>query len=103
MLPMKWLVAAFLAASSGSWGPTQAQTVAPGEVSRGEMLYTTHCIACHTAQVHWRERKVAQDWTGLVAAVHRWQGNANLGWNDGDIDEVARFLDARYYRYGPGN
>ena len=26
--------------------------------SRGELLYSTHCIACHTSQMHWRDKKV---------------------------------------------
>ena len=26
-------------------------------ISRGELLYTTHCIACHSTQVHWRDKR----------------------------------------------
>lgn len=67
--------------------------------SRGELLYSTHCIACHTSQVHWREKKLATDWTSLKQEVRRWQGNAALGWNDADILEVARYLNERIYRF----
>src|SRR5574338_705145 len=35
------------------------------EATRGELLYSTHCIACHSAQVHWREKKLATDWATL--------------------------------------
>ena len=42
-------------------------------ISRGELLYTTHCIACHSTQVHWRNRKVVKNWPGLQAEVGRWQ------------------------------
>jgi mono/diheme cytochrome c family protein len=66
--------------------------------ARGELLYTTHCQGCHTAQIHWRDRKLATDWPGLVAQVTRWQKNANLGWSAEDVDAVARWLNGRYYR-----
>jgi mono/diheme cytochrome c family protein len=74
-----------------------AQT--PAADSRGELLYATHCQGCHAAQVHWRERRLATDWPGLVAQVARWRKNANLDWGDEDVDAVARWLNARYYRF----
>jgi mono/diheme cytochrome c family protein len=73
-----------------------AQTPVP---TRGELLYDTHCIACHTAQVHWRDRKAATDWATLRVEVRRWQAAAQLGWSDEDITEVARYLNQRYYRF----
>ena len=67
--------------------------------SRGELLYATHCIGCHTTQVHWREKKLATDWASLATQVERWQKNANLGWNGEDVDAVARYLNAAYYHF----
>jgi mono/diheme cytochrome c family protein len=69
------------------------------DVPRGELLYSTHCIACHSTQIHWRGKKLAKDWVGLNAQVRRWQGVAGLKWSDGDIAEVARYLNTRYYHY----
>ena len=66
---------------------------------RGELLYSTHCIACHTAQVHWRDRKLATDWNGLVAQVRRWQATGMLGWSEDDILDVTRYLNDHYYRF----
>jgi mono/diheme cytochrome c family protein len=74
-----------------------AQTAAPA--TRGELLYATHCIACHTTEVHWRQKKLAVDWTSLNQQVRRWAGNAGLGWSDDDIVEVARYLNTAYYRF----
>lgn len=70
-----------------------------GDTPRGELLYTTHCIACHNEQIHWRDKKIAKDWIGLKAQVSRWQGVAGLAWSDSDIVEVARYLNARHYHY----
>jgi mono/diheme cytochrome c family protein len=72
--------------------------VAPG-TNRGQMLYTTHCIECHTTQMHWRDKRLARDWDSLKAQVRRWQGNAGLGWTDADITEVARHLNDTIYQH----
>jgi mono/diheme cytochrome c family protein len=71
----------------------------PPAASRGELLYTTHCIECHTTQMHWREQRLARDWDSLKAQVRRWQGNAGLGWSEADVVHVARYLNATIYRY----
>ena len=67
--------------------------------SRGELLYSTHCIACHTTQMHWRDKKQATDWNSLKAQVAAWQANATLGWSEEDILEVARHLNDTIYRF----
>ncbi len=69
--------------------------------SRGELLYTTHCLSCHATQVHWREQRAVGNWSGLLAQVRRWQDLASLGWTDGDILEVSRYLNERIYRFAP--
>jgi mono/diheme cytochrome c family protein len=65
---------------------------------RGELLYETHCIACHDREVHWRDGRLVSDWRSLRAEVRRWQAMASLGWTDDEIDEVARLLQSRHYR-----
>ena len=67
--------------------------------SRGELLYTTHCVACHTTQVHWRDRRLATDWDSLQAQVVRWQATGSLNWSDEDILAVTRHLNERFYGF----
>jgi hypothetical protein len=67
--------------------------------SRGELLYQTHCIACHSTQVHWREQRLAADWESLRAQVQRWQAVASLDWREDDVNAVARYLNDRYYGF----
>lgn len=69
--------------------------------SRGQLLYSTHCIECHNTQVHWRARRQARDWTSLKLQVRRWQQVGQLGWTEADIDEVARYLNRTIYRFPP--
>ena len=86
------LAAALVLPSASVWAQVQAP-------SRGELLYANHCGACHGVQMHWRDKKLATDWNTLLAQVRRWQGAAGLEWSDADIEEVARHLNARIYRY----
>ncbi|WP_205960652.1 cytochrome C [Ramlibacter rhizophilus] len=66
---------------------------------RGRLLYETHCIECHTTQMHWRDQRLAQDWDSLRAQVQRWQGTARLQWSEADIDEVTRHLNETIYQF----
>ena len=76
-----------------------AHSQAAPDATRGQLLYTTHCIACHTTQMHWRDDRKAKDWDSLKVHVRRWQGNAGLQWDDADIAEVARHLNDTIYRF----
>lgn len=69
--------------------------------ARGYMLYSQHCVECHTAQVHWRDGRLATDWTSLNLQVRRWQAVAFLNWNEEDIQNVTRYLNTRYYDFWP--
>lgn len=82
------------------WGvhaPAHAQ--ATHSQTRGEMLYSTHCSACHSEQVHWREKKLATDWNSLIVQVRRWQANIGLIWSEAEIEDTARYLNGAYYRF----
>ena len=67
--------------------------------SRGELLYTTHCISCHSKEMHWRDKRVANDWTSLKKQVRRWQDASSLTWSESDITEVARYLNETIYLF----
>ncbi len=90
----KWIVWVTLAGLS-----TLAAAQAPTSETRGKLLYGTHCVTCHTTQIHWRNDRQAFDWDSLKFQVRRWQGNAGLTWNDADITEVSRYLNETIYHY----
>lgn len=81
------------------WVGAFAATPGAAAQSRGELLYTTHCNACHTTQVHWRTNKAARDWASLKFQVQRWQAVGALGWSDGDVLDVTRYLNESIYRF----
>ncbi len=96
-MSMKWIVALL---SVFLWLPAISSAQ---DSSRGELLYTTHCIACHNSKIHWRDNKIATDWTSLNTQVRHWQQVTGLGWNDADIVEVAHYLNVLHYHYSePG-
>jgi mono/diheme cytochrome c family protein len=68
---------------------------------RGELLYSTYCVSCHTTQVHWRTNKLAIDWTSLKYQVRRWQANVGIGLGEDDVAAVARYLNRIYYHFPP--
>jgi mono/diheme cytochrome c family protein len=68
----------------------------------GALLYQTHCIGCHSRQIHWRNAKLATDWASLSAQVRRWQANTGLQWTDEEIDEVANYLNRTIYKFPGG-
>jgi len=78
--------------------PKPPGTIDPPPATRGQLLYDTHCIACHTTQMHWRDKHIVTDWAGLLAQVRRWQAAAKLDWSDEDIEAVARHLNDSIYR-----
>ena len=67
--------------------------------SRGELLYITHCVACHRTQIHWRDKRQVVDWSSLRAQVRLWQATEMLAWSEPDIEQVVRYLNDTYYRY----
>jgi len=67
--------------------------------ARGQLLYSTHCIACHTTQVHWRQQKLVTNWESLVAQVRRWQYISGLSWSEDEVQDVSQHLDTLFYGY----
>ena len=50
------------------------------DAGRGELLYPTHCIACHSIAMPWRDnRKAVTGWDSLQRQAEGWQGITGLG------------------------
>lgn len=64
---------------------------------RGALLYDTACVACHTQQAHWRDKRLVHSWPDLLYQVERWQKVAGQGWSAEDVKDVAAFLNERFY------
>lgn len=91
---MKHALAVLLLALAGA---SSAQQLPAPE--RGALLYENHCGQCHSEQMHWRDKRIVTDWASLKVLVRRWQGVAQLNWGDDEVEDVARYLNARFYRF----
>jgi hypothetical protein len=76
-----------------------AQRSVGPELSRAALLYENHCKLCHSQQIHWRDKKIANNWESLIVQVDFWQHASGLDWTKADIKEVSRYLNAQFYHY----
>lgn len=77
----------------------QAHAQLNNSEARGELLYTAHCSACHSTEIHWRKQKLASDWASLLVQVQRWQSIIGLVWSNAEISDVASYLNAVFYDF----
>ena len=88
------LTATFLAGCN-TWRPDGREPTA--DVERGRLLYDTACVACHTEQAHWRDKRIVATWDQLLYQVNRWQNGAGQGWSEIEIRDVGAYLNGRFY------
>lgn len=89
------LAALLLLAACGSREPASVEAA---DARRGELLYDTACLQCHTTQPHWRDKSVVRSWESLLGEVDRWQKASGQRWSEAEIRDVAAFLNRRFYK-----
>lgn len=97
---MLTLVLALVAPPIASAGddPTEGVTrIAAADLEHGRKLYEVSCDACHNANVHWRDKRLVDSWPALVHQVDRWQRNSRQKWQPADVNDVAAYLNERFY------
>src|SRR6476660_4375341 len=92
------LALALLAGCGATASPPKLPQRVAADMMRGGELYRTYCSACHTAQVHWREKSLVHSWNELRYQVSRWQRNAGQNWSREEIEDVAAYLNQIFYR-----
>jgi mono/diheme cytochrome c family protein len=75
-------------------GPVRA-----ADAERGKTLYETSCGACHKDSVHRRSSRKAKSFESIRAQVARWSWEVGGSWSEDEIDDVAYYLNQRYYRF----
>jgi mono/diheme cytochrome c family protein len=74
-------------------------TVLAEDFDRGQALYENHCLSCHEATVHTRDTRRATSVVELRKWVATWNFHASLGWSGEEIDDVADYMNRRYYHF----
>ncbi len=68
-------------------------------LERGQMLYENHCLECHESQVHIRKQSKVRSLKNLEEQVNRWEQELKLTWRDGEVGDVARYLNHTFYKF----
>lgn len=79
-------------------GPRVGDARTPPSLERGQLLYENNCAACHTTQAHWRDKRIVKSWPDLIGQVAKWQAVAGQRWGAAEIEDVASYLNERFYR-----
>jgi mono/diheme cytochrome c family protein len=96
---MRWRTLAVLSAFLLVSGVLAQGAPTGGDETTGRALYNAQCNGCHRTQIHWRDKKIVEDWPSLLREVRRWQQNSGLAWSDDEVLAVARYLNATWYRF----
>lgn len=96
--PFKYLM--LLAFVAAGMAPASAD---PG---KGEALHQQNCVSCHVSMVggdgselYTRETRRVGSFPSLVAQVNRCNVNLGVGWFDDEVEAVAEYLNAAFYRF----
>ena len=96
-LRFAFTISLLTAAAAGGMLLSGGHTMA-ADANRGQLLYENHCMVCHTSIVHVRERRKAGTREEIKAWILRWQEQLGLNWQTREVDDVAEFLNQRFYR-----
>jgi mono/diheme cytochrome c family protein len=66
---------------------------------RGKNVYEARCGACHASSVHNRNARKAESFENLRVQVLRWAAEVGGSWSQDEIDDVAQYLNQRYYLF----
>jgi mono/diheme cytochrome c family protein len=69
------------------------------DAARGRQLFETHCIACHSTELYKRPEPKVRDRPQLEQEVRRWQAQIGQRWSQPEIDDVAAYLNERFYHF----
>jgi hypothetical protein len=92
-----WTTIFALALAAGCTSPPPQPETPIVSAQRGGDLYRDNCNACHTAQVHWREKRLVRSWDDLLFQVSRWQAIGGLAWSREEVADVAAYLNSVFY------
>ena len=67
------------------------------EFNRGEALYNNHCKECHEAQAHMRPGSRISSKSETRSWVESWSIHSNLDWSSEEVNDVADYLNRKFY------
>lgn len=75
-----------------------ATAAAAQDVSRGALLYETHCLVCHREGLHDRKNSKVATYADLRFQVERWTKQSRYRFTPAEREDLIEFLDATHYQ-----
>ncbi len=72
---------------------------AKAEITEGEELHDDNCVTCHNNWVYTRKDRLIKNFDGLKNQVRFCDAQLEIGLFDSEIEEIAIYLDNRYYKF----
>ena len=67
------------------------------DFERGQALYENHCKECHEGMAHTRHGSKINSVGELRSWVASWSVHSRLDWSYEDVEDVADYLNNRFY------
>lgn len=67
------------------------------DFDRGEALYKNHCKECHEGLAHSRLGSKINSIDDIRSWVSSWSVHSRLDWSQDDVEDVADYLNNRFY------
>jgi mono/diheme cytochrome c family protein len=64
---------------------------------RGEALYENHCKECHEGLAHTRHGSKINSFDDIRSWVASWSVHSRLDWSGEEVNDVAEYLNDRFY------
>ncbi len=70
------------------------------DIEHGKILLDQHCTRCHDTRVFTRPDRKIGSLEALRSQVKRCESSQSLDWPQPDVDDVAAYLNAAFYKFG---
>lgn len=75
-----------------------AATATAADIAKGKTLHDTVCKTCHQSDYYTREDSIIHSLADLNKQVKNCQAGAGENWSAAQIEDVAAYLNATYYK-----
>lgn len=72
---------------------------AAADLAKGKALHDTVCKTCHQSDYYTRKDSIIHSNAELIKQVNNCQTGAGENWSAAQIEDVAAYLNATYYKF----
>lgn len=76
-----------------------ADSILPGDVTKGAALHKKDCTACHGTEVYTRKDRKIGTTGGLIQRVRMCQGAVGKQYQEAEIENLVKYLNDSFYKF----